>query len=138
MQAASGIDLVAHGTVSDADTIRDTSVAQPLIVSAGVATLAALFDLAAALFDRMFDLERIEGGFGVEAHLPIGVVWRRIGGGTAFPEHRPKPERPECRDLIRAAPAAGRVSELRCRVGDAVRGGDVLVIMEAMESEEKQ
>jgi 3-methylcrotonyl-CoA carboxylase alpha subunit len=37
-----------------------------------------------------------------------------------------------------SAPAAGRVSELRCRVGDAVRGGDVLVIMEAMESEEKQ
>jgi [acyl-carrier-protein] S-malonyltransferase len=44
MQEASGIDLVAHGTVSDADTIRDTAVAQPLIVSAGVATLAALFD----------------------------------------------------------------------------------------------
>jgi [acyl-carrier-protein] S-malonyltransferase len=44
MQNASGVDLVAHGTVSDADTIRDTAVAQPLIVSAGVATLAALFD----------------------------------------------------------------------------------------------
>ena len=43
MQSAAGIDLIAHGTVSDADTIRDTSVAQPLIVSAGVATLAALF-----------------------------------------------------------------------------------------------
>ena len=43
MQLSSGIDLVAHGTVSDADTIRDTAVAQPLIVSAGVATLAALF-----------------------------------------------------------------------------------------------
>lgn len=41
-QAASGIDLVAHGTVSDADTIRDTAVAQPLIVAAGVATLAEL------------------------------------------------------------------------------------------------
>ena len=45
MQAASGIDLIAHGTVSDADTIRDTAVAQPLIVSAGVATIAALFEL---------------------------------------------------------------------------------------------
>jgi [acyl-carrier-protein] S-malonyltransferase len=42
MQAASGLDLVAHGTVSDADTIRDTAVAQPLIVGAGVATLNAL------------------------------------------------------------------------------------------------
>jgi [acyl-carrier-protein] S-malonyltransferase len=45
MQAASGIDLIGHGTVSDADTIRDTAVAQPLIVSAGVATLSALFNL---------------------------------------------------------------------------------------------
>ena len=26
MQSASGIDLIAHGTVSDADTIRDTAV----------------------------------------------------------------------------------------------------------------
>jgi [acyl-carrier-protein] S-malonyltransferase len=40
---AVGIDLVAHGTVSDADTIRDTAVAQPLIVAAGLLTLAALF-----------------------------------------------------------------------------------------------
>jgi len=29
-----------------------------------------------------------------------------------------------------SAPAAGRVSELRCRTGDAVRGGDVLVVMD--------
>ncbi|PPF15121.1 ACP S-malonyltransferase [Rathayibacter rathayi] len=39
---AVGIDLAAHGTVSDADTIRDTAVAQPLIVSAGLVSLAAL------------------------------------------------------------------------------------------------
>jgi len=38
-----GIDLVAHGTTSDADTIRDTKVAQPLIVAAGLITLSALF-----------------------------------------------------------------------------------------------
>lgn len=44
MQEASGIDLVSHGTVSDADTIRDTAVAQPLIVAAGVSTLAAMLD----------------------------------------------------------------------------------------------
>ena len=41
-QAASGVDLLSHGTTSDADTIRDTAIAQPLIVSAGVASLAAL------------------------------------------------------------------------------------------------
>lgn len=39
-----GIDLVAHGTVSDAETIRNTAVAQPLIVAAGLLTLSALLD----------------------------------------------------------------------------------------------
>lgn len=37
--AAADLDLVAHGTVSDAETIKDTAVAQPLIVAAGLAAL---------------------------------------------------------------------------------------------------
>lgn len=37
-----GVDLVLHGTESDADTIRDTKVAQPLIVAAGLITGRAL------------------------------------------------------------------------------------------------
>jgi [acyl-carrier-protein] S-malonyltransferase len=41
---AASMDLVAHGTVSDADTIRDTAIAQPLIVAAGLITLGALLD----------------------------------------------------------------------------------------------
>lgn len=44
MQTASGVDLIEHGTNSDADTIRDTAIAQPLIVAAGVATLAQLLN----------------------------------------------------------------------------------------------
>jgi len=39
-----GIDLVKHGTISDADTIRDTAVAQPLIVAAGLLALSVLFE----------------------------------------------------------------------------------------------
>lgn len=42
MQTASGIDLIKHGTEGDADTIRDTSIAQPLIVSASIASAQAL------------------------------------------------------------------------------------------------
>ena len=45
---AAGIDLLAHGTTSDAETIRDTAVAQPLIVSASLVTLRALLDGADA------------------------------------------------------------------------------------------
>lgn len=41
---AAGLDLVKHGTVSDADTIRNTRVAQPLIVAAGLLTLSALLE----------------------------------------------------------------------------------------------
>jgi [acyl-carrier-protein] S-malonyltransferase len=41
---AAELDLVKHGTVSDADTIRDTAVAQPLNVAAGLVTLAALLE----------------------------------------------------------------------------------------------
>ncbi|MCX6486136.1 MAG: ACP S-malonyltransferase [Rhodoluna sp.] len=39
---ASGLDLTTFGTISDADTIRDTAIAQPLIVSASLASFAAL------------------------------------------------------------------------------------------------
>ncbi len=45
-----GLDLVAHGTTSDADTIRDTAVAQPLIVGAGLVSLLALFPHPADAF----------------------------------------------------------------------------------------
>lgn len=37
-----GLDLIAHGTESDADTIRDTSIAQPLIVAASLMSWRAL------------------------------------------------------------------------------------------------
>lgn len=38
-----GIDLVKHGTESDAETIKDTSIAQPLIASVGMVSLLELF-----------------------------------------------------------------------------------------------
>lgn len=44
-----GLDLVAHGTLSDADTIRDTRVAQPLIVAAGLLTLRSLGEVPASV-----------------------------------------------------------------------------------------
>lgn len=44
MAAAASLDLVTHGTTSDAETIKDTAVAQPLIVSAGLAILPLLLE----------------------------------------------------------------------------------------------
>lgn len=42
--AVTGIDLVAMGTTADAETIRDTAVAQPLLVAAGLAVAAEVLD----------------------------------------------------------------------------------------------
>ncbi|MFI8346293.1 ACP S-malonyltransferase [Streptomyces sp. NPDC085596] len=43
---AIGLDLVHYGTQGDADAIRDTAVAQPLLVAAGLLSAAALGDIA--------------------------------------------------------------------------------------------
>ena len=42
--AVLGIDLVHYGTAADADAIRDTKIAQPLIVAAGIASYLTLKD----------------------------------------------------------------------------------------------
>ncbi len=38
LSEATAVDLIAHGTTSDADTIRDTAIAQPLLVATALAT----------------------------------------------------------------------------------------------------
>ncbi|MET8802416.1 ACP S-malonyltransferase [Streptomyces sp. NPDC004546] len=43
---AIGLDLVHYGTQADADAIRDTAVAQPLLVAAGILSAAALGDIS--------------------------------------------------------------------------------------------
>lgn len=53
LSAAAGMDLVTHGTVSDEATIKDTAVAQPLIVGAGLISLLALFEHPADGFRRV-------------------------------------------------------------------------------------
>jgi [acyl-carrier-protein] S-malonyltransferase len=50
--AVAGIDLAHYGTQADAETIRDTAIAQPLLVAAGLATALALFPRPADGFRR--------------------------------------------------------------------------------------
>lgn len=45
LSAAAGTDLAHHGTASDEDTIKDTALAQPLIVAAGLVS-GSLLDVA--------------------------------------------------------------------------------------------
>jgi [acyl-carrier-protein] S-malonyltransferase len=67
---AAGLDLVAHGTTSDADTIRDTAVAQPLIVAAGLLTLRSL----------LADGRAARVG-GIAGHS-VGEITAAVGGGV--------------------------------------------------------
>jgi [acyl-carrier-protein] S-malonyltransferase len=46
---AAGLDLIRYGTEADAEEIRDTAVAQPLLVAAGLASAYLLFDDPAEL-----------------------------------------------------------------------------------------
>ncbi|MBA2641228.1 MAG: acyltransferase domain-containing protein [Nocardioidaceae bacterium] len=43
LSAVAGLDLAHYGTQADADTIRDTAVAQPLLVAAGLVSAVSLF-----------------------------------------------------------------------------------------------
>ncbi|WP_374946822.1 ACP S-malonyltransferase [Agreia sp.] len=68
--AAAGLDLIAHGTTSDADTIRDTAIAQPLIVAAGILTLRTL--LTEGRGDRIG---------GIAGHS-VGEITAAVGAGV--------------------------------------------------------
>lgn len=53
LSAVADIDLVSHGTESDAETIRDTAVAQPLIVASGLVALLAVFPHPSDAFNQV-------------------------------------------------------------------------------------
>ncbi len=53
LSACAGLDLAALGTEADADTIRDTAVAQPLLVAAGLLALLELFPRPADAFEQV-------------------------------------------------------------------------------------
>ncbi|MEU1003321.1 MULTISPECIES: ACP S-malonyltransferase [Streptomyces] len=50
---AAGLDLIRYGTEADAEEIRDTAVAQPLLVAAGLASANLLFDDPAELAQKV-------------------------------------------------------------------------------------
>ena len=93
MQAASNIDLITHGTISDADTIRDTAIAQPLIVGAGVATVAALFENAGA---------KSAGIAGVSGHS-VGEITAAVISGIFTEEEGIKFVAERGREMAKAA-----------------------------------
>jgi [acyl-carrier-protein] S-malonyltransferase len=53
LSAVTDLDLVHYGTEADADTIRDTAVAQPLLVASGLVSLLSLFPHPADAFGKV-------------------------------------------------------------------------------------
>lgn len=76
LSAVADLDLVAHGTTSDAETIQDTAVAQPLLVAAGLVALRALFPDPA-------DARRLVGA---TAGHSVGELTAAAAAGVITPE----------------------------------------------------
>lgn len=76
LSAVSGIDLIEHGTASDADTIRDTAIAQPLIVGAGLVTLLSLFPHPSVAYSSI----------GAGAGHSVGEITAAVGAGVLSAE----------------------------------------------------
>ncbi|HEY8589386.1 MAG TPA: ACP S-malonyltransferase [Naasia sp.] len=112
--AESGLDLLQHGTEGTAEEIKDTRVAQPLIVAAGLITLKALGERGA--------IERIGG---IAGHS-VGEITAAAGAGilTAFEAMRLVAERGRAMAEAAASEETGM---------SAVVGGDEATVLAALE-----
>ncbi|HIT75494.1 MAG TPA: ACP S-malonyltransferase [Candidatus Avipropionibacterium avicola] len=77
--AVTGIDLTHLGTEADDETIRDTAIAQPLLVAAGALALAELFGSASLVADDL-------GEQVVVAGHSVGEITAAIATGVVSPE----------------------------------------------------
>ena len=77
LSAAADVDLMRHGTTSDAETIRDTAVAQPLIVGAGLLALEALYAGRP---------QTVATSAGVVAGHSVGEITAAAGVGVLSPQ----------------------------------------------------
>ena len=110
MSEAISLDIARHGTESDADTIRDTAIAQPLIVAASIATA----------------LELGTGFAGVAGHS-VGEVAAAAVAGILTPQQAIKLVKMRGDSMAKAA-------ALETTSMAAVLGGDEEVVLEHLAS----
>ena len=107
LSAVSSMDLVHYGTEADADTIRDTAVAQPLLVASGLLAALELFPHPADAFGRI----------GAVAGHSVGELAAAAGAGVMTAEQAMVLVRERGRAMAEAA--AARPTSMT-----AVLGGD--------------
>ena len=115
LSAVADLDLVHHGTQSDADTLRDTAIAQPLIVAGGLVALLALFPHPADAFRQV----------GAGAGHSVGEITAAAGAGVLSAEQAMV----FVRERGRAMAAASQATPTGMT---AVLGGDPDQVQEAL------
>lgn len=114
LSVVSGVDLVTHGTVSDAETIRDTAIAQPLIVGAGLVSLLTLFPHPSSAY----------ASIGAGAGHSVGEITAAVGAGVMTAE--------QAMIFVRERGAAmARAAAITPTGMSAVLGGDPDAVVEA-------
>jgi [acyl-carrier-protein] S-malonyltransferase len=115
LSEAAGVDLAQHGTVSDADTIRDTKIAQPLIVAAGILTL-----------DALAETDHLAKTSGIAGHS-VGEFTAAAGAGVL-----------DATDAVRLVGIRGRAmaeaAAIEATGMSAVIGGDENEVLAALEA----
>lgn len=76
LSACAGLDLIHYGTEADADTIRDTAIAQPLLVAAGLVSALELFPHPSDAFQSV----------GATAGHSVGEITAAAGTGVISAE----------------------------------------------------
>ncbi len=95
LSAVAGLDLAHYGTQADAETIRDTAVAQPLLVAAGLLAALELFPHPADAFGRI----------GAVAGHSVGELTAAAGARTITAEQAMVLVRERGRSMAAAAAA---------------------------------
>ncbi|MDX6259586.1 MAG: [acyl-carrier-protein] S-malonyltransferase [Kribbellaceae bacterium] len=72
LSAVAGLDLAHYGTKADAETIRDTAIAQPLLVAASMLSALALFPHPGDSFEKI----------GALAGHSVGEIAAAVGAGV--------------------------------------------------------
>ncbi|MBA2559576.1 MAG: acyltransferase domain-containing protein [Propionibacteriales bacterium] len=116
LSAVGGLDLAHYGTVADAETIRDTAVAQPLLVASSMLAALSLFPHPADAFGRIG---------GVAGHS-VGEIAAAAGAGVISAEQAMVFVRERGRAM--ASASAARATGMT-----AVLGGDRDEVLQSLE-----
>ncbi|MGI8577897.1 MAG: acyltransferase domain-containing protein [Nocardioidaceae bacterium] len=116
LSAVAGLDLAHYGTKADAEEIRDTAIAQPLLVASALLAALVLFPHPADAFDRL----------GAVGGHSVGEISAAVGSGVITAE--------QAMVFVRERGRAMATASATLPTGmTAVLGGDPEVVLATLE-----